>query len=284
MTLELNNDSEEGQASEASARSVNLEILLGSTSGGKLAELAPELGDRGQASKASARDETPEGEKGDAVGGDAAIERAKPEMFNDLADSLGIELDDLYKLRVSTVDGKTVTIEELKALQATTDDITIRELDFEETRASKEGELRQAQNEITEIVKALPDGTLQPEVLEKLRAKNAVRTEVENSRTMAAIPAWKDEATRNAELVGMGAHLEKFGFPANYLGSVVDHRMFVFVRESHLREQRISKALAKVRAGKPNPTTPTKKAGAVKSVISKNSNARNGLESFFNEA
>jgi len=266
MTLEQNNDSEEGQASEASARSVNLEILLGSTS------------------EASDRDETPEGEKGDAADGDVEIKRAKPEMFNDLADSLGIELDDLYKLRVSTVDGKTVTIEELKALQATTDDITIRELDFEETRASKEGELRQAQNEITEIVKSLPDGTLQPEVLEKLRAKNAVRTEVENSRTMAAIPAWKDEATRNAELVGMGAHLEKFGFPANYLGSVVDHRMFVFVRESHLREQRISKALAKVRAGKPNPTTPTKKAGAVKSVISKKSNARNGLESFFNEA
>lgn len=216
-----------------------------------------------------------------AASGDAG-KNAKPEMFNDLAESLGIELDDLYKLKVSTVDGKTVTIEELKALQGTQDDLAIRELEFEETRVTKEGSLRQAQNEIAEIVAALPDGTIKPEVLEKLRAKNAARTEVEQSRTLDAIPSWNDETARTADMVGMSAHLSRFGFPDNHLSSVSDHRMYVFIRESYLREQRIQKALAKVKAGKPNPTTPTKGKGKVPAAgaAPKNSEARNGLEAF----
>ena len=65
--------------------------------------------------------EKPEGTKEGEADGD--IKKAKPEMFNDLAEALGIELDDLYKLQVSTTDGKTVTIEEMKALQTTQDDI-----------------------------------------------------------------------------------------------------------------------------------------------------------------
>jgi hypothetical protein len=225
------------------------------------------------------------GEDGAAVGNDE--KGAQPEMFNDLAESLGIGLDDLYKLKVSTVDGETVTIEEMKALQSTQDNITVRELEFEETRAAKEGDLRQAQNELAEVVAGLPNGTLKPEVLEKLRAKNAARTEVEQSRTLGAIPTWNDEATRTADLVGMSSHLERFGFPTGHLASVVDHRMFVFIRESYLREQRIKNALDKVRAGKPNPTTPTKAAGKAPGktgAAPKNSNARNGLESFLMNA
>lgn len=223
----------------------------------------------------------PEGAENGAAAGNGKND-ATPKMFNDIAESIGIELDDLYKLQVTTADGKTVSIEELKSLQTKQDDIVLRELEFEETRASKEGDLRQAQGELAEIVAALPDGTIKPAVLEKLRAKNATRVEVEQSRTLTAIPTWKDEAARTKDMTGMTAHLERFGFPGNYLGSVVDHRMFVFIRESHLREQRIKNALERVKAGKPNPTTPTKTAAkAPAKTGARNPNARNGLESFF---
>ena len=233
-----------------------------------------------------AADTTPDGDENGAAAGDGDKD-AKPklEMFNDLAESLGIELNDLYALKVSTVDGKTVTIEEMKALQATQDEIAIRELEFEETRAAKEGNLRQAQNELAEIVAALPNGTIKPEVLEKLRVKNAARVEIEQTRTIDAIPGWSDEKIRTQEMLGMTTHLERFGFPANHLETVIDHRMYVFIRESYLREQRIRNALAKVRAGKPNPTTPTKTAAQVKTTPKrKDSNARNGLESFLMDA
>jgi len=231
---------------------------------------------------ASKADDTPEGAKEGAAAGNGK-DNAKPKMFNDLAEANGIELDDLYKLQVTTADGKTVSIEELKSLQTKQDDIVLRELEFEETRANKEGDLRQAQSELAEIVAALPDGTIKPAVLEKLRAKNATRVELEQTRTLSAIPTWEDEATRTRDLTGMSTHLERFGFPENYLGTVVDHRMFVFIRESHLREQRIKNALEKVRSGKPNPMTPTKTAATApgKTGVKTDPNARNGLEAFF---
>lgn len=229
--------------------------------------------------------EAPGGAKNGAAVGNGEKVKPKAEMFNDLAESLGIELDDLYALKVTGQDGATVTIQELKALHGTQDDLEIRKLEFEENRAAKEGDLRQAQNELSEIVAALPNGTITPAVLEKLRAKNAARIQVEQTRTLAAIPTWKDETARTADMVGMSSHLERFGFPANHLASVSDHRMYLFIRESYLREQRINNALAKVRAGKPNPTTPTKATGKTLPVAkSKNSNARNGLESFFSNA
>ena len=225
-------------------------------------------------------EEKPEGANEDGAASGNTNEKAKPEMFNDLAGSLGIELEDLYKLKVSTTDGKTVTIEELKALQGTQDDLTIRELEFEESRVSKESGLRQAQNEIAQLVAALPEGTVKPEVLDKLRAQNAARVTVEQQRTVEAIPSWSNDETRTADMTGMITHLEGYGFPKTYLQTVSDHRQIVFIRESYLREQRIQKALAKVRAGKPNPTTKTKTVGKVKTAQPKNSNARNGLESF----
>jgi hypothetical protein len=225
---------------------------------------------------------TSEDDKGAASGN--AEKKAAPEMFNDLAESVGIELDDLYKLKVSTKDGETVTIEELKALQTSSDEIVVRGLEFEEQMAEKESGLRQAQNELAEVVASLPNGTITPAVLEKLREKNATRKEVENTRTMTAIPSWKDEATRTKELTGMAAHLERFGFPANHLASVQDHRQIVFIRESFLREQRIKTALGRVRAGKPNPTTSTKTAGkspANASGKTVSGNSRPGLDAFF---
>ena len=231
-----------------------------------------------------AEPKAPDGaENDDGQAGGNTDKNAKPEMFNDLADALGIELDDLYKLKVSTSDGKSVTIEEMKSLQTTQDDFSIRELEFEESRVSKEGELRQAQTELAEIVSGLPDGTLKPEVLEKLRSKNAARVEVEQARTMRAIPSWSNGDTRKQDMTGMAAHLERFGYPVDYLASITDHRQIVYIRENFLREQRIKKALERVRVGKPNPKPATKPHVAGKQTRSKKPNTQNGLEAFFSD-
>ena len=234
-----------------------------------------------------AEPKAPEGaENEDGKAGGNADKNAKPEMFNDLAGALGIELDDLYKLKVSTSDGNSVTIEEMKSLQTTQDEFSIRELEFEESRVTKEGELRQAQTELAEIVSGLPDGTLKPEVLEKLRHKNAARVIVEQTRTMKAIPSWQNGETRKQDMTGMVQHLERFGYPVDYLASITDHRQIVYIRENFLREQRIKNALERVRVGKPNPTPATKPHVAAtkkKQVRTKRVNSLNGLEAFFSD-
>ena len=225
-------------------------------------------------------------EDGEGDAGEESPKNAKPVKFNDLAEVTGMELDDLYKLELNIGDGESMTVEELKAVKGAQDELTVRELEIEETHAKNSAKLRTAQNELAEIIAGLPEGSVNAQTLEKVRARQAERVKIENARTLEAIPSWSDEATRTADLTGMAQHLESFGFPADHLGSVVDHRLMVFIRESYRREQRIRKALERVRAGAPNPTTSTKAQTTGKPAKGKPVNkghARNSLEAFFSD-
>lgn len=242
-----------------------------------LANLA-ELLDQGEQPDTN---ENPEGDNG-AAAGDG--NNAKPVKFNDLADATGLELDDLYQLQVTTTDGKAVTVEELKSLALKQDEIALNELEQAEQHEQQSAELRKAQNELTELIAQLPKGALKPEVLEGIRQKHTTLVNEERARTLEAIPAWKDDKTRETESAGMIQHLQNYGFPPGYLNTVVDHRMLAFIRASHLREQRINAALKKVRAGAPNPTTPSKPSAGKTAPKKTGSNSpRNGLQAFLSD-
>lgn len=195
------------------------------------------------------------GASGDASGS----EEAALTKFNDLAGKLGLELEDLYKLEVSqATDGSPVTVENLKDHYARQDDIDLRELEFEERRTQHEAEMMRAQEELREIMAALPEKAIKPEVLQKVREKHEAQVRLERQRALELIPEWKDEKTRTADIEGMVEHLQQYGYPVNYLERVADHRQIKYIRDNWLREKRIRAALEKVRAGKPNPTSRNK--------------------------
>lgn len=231
-------------------------------------------------------DQGNQGEAGDAGG--SQDENAPLSKFNDLAGRLGLELDDLYKLEVSqAADGTPVTVENLKDAYAKQDDLTLRELEFEEQRVKQESDLRQAQTELREILSALPEKAIKPEVLQKIRDKHDAQVQLERQRTLQAIPEWKDSDRRAEEMQGMIEHLSQYGYSPDYLGQVVDHKQIKYIRDNWQREQRIRKALERVKAGKPNPTTSQKatgKAPAKKPLAGvKRGTARNQLEAVFSQ-
>lgn len=208
--------------------------------------------------------------------------------FNDLAGRLDMELDDLYKLEISQAeDGTSVTIENLKDYYAEQADISMREVEFEERRTQQEAELLQAQEELRELMAALPEKAIKPEVLQKVRAKHDAQMQLERKRTLDVIPEWQDEKTRTTDMEGMSDHLKQYGYPVNHLERVADHRQIKYIRDNWQREQRIRKALAAVKPGKPNPTTrqkPGKKAPSKKPLAGvKTGNARNKLEAVFSD-
>lgn len=220
--------------------------------------------------------------------GDDSEQSVKPKKFNDLAGTLGIELDDLYKLEVSASEGgEAITIEALKDLYAKRGEIELEAIEFEERRTSEEQKLLQAQSELREILAALPKGAVKPEVLERIRSKHAEQTALEQQRTLEVIPAWKDDKIREQEMIGMTRHLTAYGYPVNYLASVVDHKQMKYIRDNWQREQRIQKALEAVKAGKPNPTTRQKPAASApkKNPLTgvKKGSHRNKLEAVFSK-
>lgn len=231
-------------------------------------------------------------EDGDKPTGDGGTEdgtpgekptKGKPTDLKSLAEKLETKPEDLYSIKVPMPNGESKTLGELKDLAAAQDKFTLRELQFEEERTRKEGELIRSQSELRELMAALPEGSVKPEVLEKVRAKHEATLKLERERTLEAIPEWKDEDRRTEDINGMVEHLKGYGFPENYLKTVFNHRTIKYIRDNYLREQRIRKALEQVKSAKPGKTASSKAAGKAPSKPSKAipKGSRNRLEQLF---
>ena len=228
------------------------------------------------------------GDAGASDGTASGSKDAAPTKFNDLAGKLGMKLDDLYKLEIAQAeDGTPVTIENLKDHHAQQADVSMREIEFEERKTQQESELLQAQEELRELMAALPEQAIKPEVLQKVRSKHEAQMQLERQRTLQVIPEWNDKETRTTEMQGMSDHLKQYGFPVDHLERVADHKQIKYIRDNWRREQRIRKALAAVKAGKPNPTSkskPARKAPLKKPLAGvRTGNARNKLEAVFSD-
>lgn len=189
-------------------------------------------------------------------------EKGKPKGLKDLAERLELKPEDLYALEIPMADGKTKTLGQLKDAAAKEGDLSVRELAFEEDRSRQEGELLRAQSELRELVAALPKSAVKPEVLDTIRQKHELVLKRERAKTLEVIPEWQDETKRTEEIAGIVEHLKGYGFPANYLQSVFDHRTLKYIRDNWQREQRIRKALEQVEAMKPRTPAKSKPNGA----------------------
>lgn len=190
--------------------------------------------------------------------------KGKPKGLKDLAERLELKPEDLYALEIPMSDGKSRTLGQLKDLAAKEGDLSVRELAFEETRSRRESDLMRAQSELRELVAALPKSAVKPEVLEAIRTKHEAVLKRERAQTLEVIPEWNDEAKRTEEIAGIVEHLKGYGFPANYLQSVFDHRTIRYIRDNWRREVRIQKALEQVEAVRPKPTPKSTPNGAAK--------------------
>jgi hypothetical protein len=248
-----------------------------------VSDVTPDLQSLGELLAQDEPGEAPGGDEGESSG---STKKTKPTKFNDLAGTLEMDLDALYKLEIaSSDDGEAVTIEQLKDQHSKVAEFELSKLEFEESKSQQEQELMRAQGELQEILQALPKNAVKPEVLQKIRARSEATTKLERKETLRVIPDWKNETTREADIAGMTEHLQGYGYPIGYLANVVDHRQLKFIRDSWQREQRIQKALAAVKSGKPAKsaaTTKQKKAPSKTAVTGiKPRKGQNKLEAVF---
>ncbi len=184
--------------------------------------------------------------------------KAKPKDLTKLAETLGMEVKDLYGIEIpsSRQGEQPYTLGKLKDLAAEQDAFTVRSLQLEETARAREAKLAQAEREVEALVGALPKEALKPELRKALSDRYAQTVSTERQRTLEVIPEWADESKRTGDLKGMLEHLRGYGFADDYLTRLVDHRALKFVRDAWMRETQIRAALAKVTERKPQ--TPPK--------------------------
>jgi hypothetical protein len=200
--------------------------------------------------------------------------KGKPKGLKDLAERLELEPEELYAIAVPMADGKSMTLGELKDAAAKGDELSVRELEFEERKAKDQAALTRAQTELQALMAKLPESARKPELVEAIRRRAEADAKRERERTLQAIPEWNDADVRDKDLSGMVEMLADYGFPQNYLGQVLSHRMLRFVRDAYQRKQRIETALAKIKpvkrmsetgkskpngAARPQQSTPSKR-------------------------
>jgi hypothetical protein len=222
--------------------------------------------------------ESQEPEKAEGAAPEKASKATPPKGLADLAERLGVKPDAVYQVEVPIAEGESLSIGKLKDAYQEHGKLTERELRFEETRLQREGELLRASQELRDLVAMLPTESLKPEVMQKIRERQAVTLRRERELTLEAIPEWRDEAARVDEIAGMVEHLKGYGFPANYLEHVADHRTLRYIRENWRREQRVKRALDGVQKAPPPATAASRPAGPARPPGASRSNRKSSTQ------
>lgn len=208
-----------------------------------------------------------EGEEAEATEGEGAETREakpSPDTLDGLAERLGVEVGELYKVKVKLSDGqeaREVTLGELKDAMTESSSFEVDKLTWEEERTKREHELIKTQQTIADIVGMLPKAALTDELKSALARRRASMIEREKELTRSAIPDWADDEVEARDREAMGKHLEEYGFSPGYVDSIHDHKTLRYIRESMRREARINAALEQVRTarkpGHKSSATPT---------------------------
>ncbi len=234
----------------------------------------PDQGDQGKGGDADDQD----GQDGDSESGassETGKSKGKPKNLEALAETLGIEAADLYKIEIpfDAGDGKseTKTLGEIKDSFADRSTFEVDKMAWEETRTKRENDLVKSTQELSEIVSMLPKSAISDQLLERVARRRADLVEQETRLTRQVIPEWSSEDVETQDRKAMSEHMADYGFPSGYIDSIVDHKTLRYIRESMLREQRITRALEQVKtvrkaghkpSGKPSgKTAPTRKGG-----------------------
>jgi hypothetical protein len=193
---------------------------------------------------------------------------------------LGITAEQAYKIKVPMPDGvEPMTLGTLKDRVGEVAELEYRELQFDQRRRDSEGELLRAQNEIRELMQLIPREQLKPELIDKVRKQHNATMTRERQLTLEHIPEWRDEEKRVAELEGMTELVQEYGFPAEFVSTVVDHRALKMLRDFYRMDKRIRAALANVETPNSRSQRPSGKNGKGPQNPGKspsNSNRRNG--------
>jgi hypothetical protein len=171
--------------------------------------------------------------------------------INAIASHLGVDVAELYeKLVIPMPDGaEPLTVSALKDQAQNRVEHSLEVEEFHSERDAHRVEMNDARVEIEAVLRLIPEQFRTAEMLTAARSELASTKQREQLALLERIPEWRDSTRRMADLEVIGPHIEKFGFPREMLETVIDHRLFAYVRHNALREQRLEKLMLEA-AGK----------------------------------
>ncbi len=196
---------------------------------------------------------------------------APPQTIAEAAERLGLDVAELYKLRVPDPhsEGDSFTLGEMQHEHEKRSQFAVDQLAWENERQEQQRKLTEAREETEELLRHLPQNALKPEALEAVKKHLENRATRERQLTVDVIPEWKNPDRATADLEQMVKFMQGQGFDARYLQTVKDHKLMRFVRNAWLLQKRVDDALAMVEkrpsnSGKPGNSGPRQPQPAAK--------------------
>jgi hypothetical protein len=97
--------------------------------------------------------------------------------------------------------------------------------------------------ELQALVGMIPEQMRTPEMVRQAQTRLEAAKQLESARLLQRVPEWRDAKQYAADMEVIGPHVAEWGFDAEELGQVYDHRLLAYIRHNALREQRLRAAL-----------------------------------------
>jgi hypothetical protein len=173
---------------------------------------------------------------------------AKPETLEALAKAVGVQVSDLYSIKVPASGGReAMTIGQIKDRFSEFDALEADRLTFSEQKVQQEQELQRLRDEFREILAVIPKEQLKPELLQRAAERLAARDKARRDQIVVALPEWKDDATRKADMAEITKMLAGYGLNQFEVQAINDPRLLKFARDAQRREALVRKALESVK-------------------------------------
>lgn len=192
-------------------------------------------------------DNTPAGVDADAV---EKPRKPAPKNLDELAERLGVEVDELYELEIKTGgEGRTFKLGALKDSAAAESDLDARALQFEQDSVERENALLREREELNFVLSQLPQTTQLKQLRERAAAEVTKRAKAQDARILETLPEWKDKAARERDLDGMNEFIQEYGYGPADIDRIRDHRLLKLVRDAWKKSVAVKAALEKVKNG-----------------------------------
>jgi len=176
----------------------------------------------------------------------AAGAGSKAETLAELAEQLGVDADEIYKLKIPMRDdGEMVTLGALKDQAGKALDLDAQSAEIEERRTSFENDMLRSRQQLNDIVSLLPE--VPPALVERARANQIEATDRERNALLEVMPAWKDDQVYQSAQADILEAVADYGFQRFDLDAVVDHRLIKLLHDFTGMKKRIAAANAKAK-------------------------------------
>jgi len=231
----------ESDSSEYSSEETELLAAVAALSGKKAPEKEPKSAE-GTDEPEKAAEGTDEAEKAEKP----ADDEPENKTIKALAEKLGVDAADLYKVKIPMSNGESMSLGQLKdAVQSGLDvdsqkqELTQQQIEFENRRLKERAEVTALLNKVKHAIT--------PEMVEQTRAERDQHLATERKALLDAIPEWKDAETYTKDRAALVEFVNEYGVSEAEFSNTADHRLVKLVRDAYRLKQALSSANAEAK-------------------------------------